>query len=95
MRFDKFWGADKPAPYDMYRQRVRAYWEVRTAVRQVEMISAGLFPFNGSWLTERQIEAKVARLKQEDRALLGDFLVVAMAVLGFSALFIILIEFAL
>lgn len=95
MTRDKIYGARKPSPYEVYRQRVRAFWEVKTAVRQLEALSAGMFPFNGSWLTEAQIAAQRSRLKREDRALIGDFVVLAITVLGLSAAVIVLIEFVL
>lgn len=115
----KLWGAGKPNPYEVYRHRVRTFWQMKLAVRRLEMLDgnlkeleaelvrergahdvlsereAGMFPFNGSWLTEGQIKAQRPILKRADRALIGDVLLLAMTLLGFSAALIVLIEFIL
>lgn len=87
------WSKPRPIPpYEVYRHRIRQYWEVKLALRQVEAQAAGMWPFQGSWLTSAQIEARCRNLERENRALLGDLLVLAVTLLGLSGAFIVLIE---
>jgi hypothetical protein len=69
--------------------------EPALGARHVAGLSAGLFPFNGAWLTETDILAKRQRLVRADRILVADLMIVASAVLALSVVLILLVAFVI